>query len=77
MNQRCEVAHVIIMAKEHRFIPECEVYIGDGLTGSFDDATYRLAGKGISIPNAPKQINTYGIGTYVKIRFHKRPEKTN
>jgi hypothetical protein len=42
------------MAKEHRFVPECEIYVGDGITGSFEDADYRMAGAGTSITNAPK-----------------------
>lgn len=42
------------MAKEYWFIPECEIYIGDGISGSFDDVEYRLAGKALSITNAPK-----------------------
>ena len=70
------MAHVIIQSKEHRFIPECEIYVGDGLSGSFVDADYRMAGAGANISNAAKQINTYGIGTFVKIRFNRRPEKT-
>ena len=67
MNARSEVAHVIIMAKENRFIPECEIFVGDGISGSFDDVDYRLAGAAISITNAPKQIDCYGIGSYIKI----------
>ena len=54
LNHRSEVAHVIIMAKENRFIPECEIYVGDGISGSFDDVDYRLAGTAISITSAPK-----------------------
>jgi hypothetical protein len=34
----------MVLSKENRSIPECEVYIGDGLTGSFYDAEYRHAG---------------------------------
>lgn len=44
LNYRCEVAHVIVMAKEDRFIPAVEVHIGDGVSGSFMDVDYRLAG---------------------------------
>jgi len=44
LNYRCEVAHVILMAKEERFIPEVEVHVGDGMSGSFLDVQYRLAG---------------------------------
>jgi len=38
---------------------------------------YRLAGTCAAITNAAKQIDCYGIGTYVKVRFPQKPEKTN
>jgi hypothetical protein len=44
LNYRSEIAHIILMAKEDRFIPEVEVYIGDGISGSFLDVEYRHAG---------------------------------
>jgi len=64
------------MAKDDRFIPECEIHIGDGIAGSFVDAEYRVGGIGEQISSAPKQINTFGIGGYVKIVFTKQPAKT-
>ena len=33
-----------MMAKEDRFIPEVEILIGDGLSGSFLEVDYRRAG---------------------------------
>ena len=44
LNYRSEIAHLILMAKEDRFLPEVEVWIGDGVSGSFLDVEYRLAG---------------------------------
>ena len=44
LNYRSEIAHLILMAKEDRFIPEAEIHIGDGMSGSFLDVEYRLAG---------------------------------
>lgn len=76
LNFRAEIAHVILMAKEDRFIPECEILIGDGISGSFIDAEYRVGGIGEQISNVPKQINTFGIGGYIKIVFTKQPAKT-
>lgn len=64
------------MAKENRFIPECEIHIGDGISGSFIDAEYRVGGVGDNISNVPKQINTFGIGSYIKIVFTRQPAKT-
>jgi len=37
LNYRSEIAHIVMMAKDDRFIPEVEVYIGDGISGSFLD----------------------------------------
>mmetsp|Transcript_30234 Transcript_30234/g.34616 ORF Transcript_30234/g.34616 Transcript_30234/m.34616 type:complete len:441 (+) Transcript_30234:175-1497(+) len=76
LNFRAEIAHVILMAKENRFIPQCEILIGDGISGSFVDAEYRVGGIGEQITNVPKQINTFGIGSYVKVVFTKQPSKT-
>ena len=77
LNFRAEVSHVILMAKENRFIPEVEIQIGDGISGSFEDVEYRLGNKGDNITTAPKQINTFGIGSYVKVVFTKQPDKTH
>lgn len=44
LNYRSEIAHIILMAKEDRFIPAVEIHIGDGMSGSFLDVDYRLAG---------------------------------
>ena len=44
LSYRCEIAHVVLMAKEDRFIPEVEILIGDGMSGSFMDVEYRQAG---------------------------------
>ena len=41
---RCEIAHVVLCAKDDRFIPEVELFVGDGLSGSFLDVEYRRAG---------------------------------
>jgi len=77
LNYRCEVAHIVVMSKEDRFIPEIETYIGDGMSGSFQDVDYRLAGKCSSVSTSVKQIDTLGIGTYLKVVFLKQPPKTN
>jgi centrosomal protein CEP104 len=64
------------MSKEDRFIPECEIHIGDGISGSFVDAEYRIGGIGEQITSVPKQINTFGIGSYIKLVFTRQPSKT-
>ena len=74
---RCEIAHIVMSAKEDRFVPEVEVLIGDGLAGNFMDAEYRRAGTGFNIANATKQVETLGIGTFVKLIFKRAPPKTS
>ena len=46
---RCEVAHLVMAAKEDRFIPEIEVLVGDGPSGGYMDVEYRRAGVGHNI----------------------------
>jgi len=41
---RCEINHIVLSTKPNRNIPEIEFHIGDGLSGSFLDVEYRLAG---------------------------------
>jgi hypothetical protein len=38
------VAHVVLSAKEDRYIPEVELQVGDGLSSSYLDADFRKAG---------------------------------
>jgi len=44
LDYRCEVAHVVLCAKEDRYIPEVELHVGDGLSNHFLDVEYRKAG---------------------------------
>ena len=64
------------MTKEDRSIPECEIYIGDGISGSVLDCEYRHAGRAENIrASTPMQFNVFGIGNFVKIVFNKQPER--
>jgi len=64
------------MAKEDRFIPEVEIMIGDGMSGSFMDVDFRAAGEAQNISTSPCQVNTLGIGTYIKLLFTRQPSKS-
>ena len=44
LDYRCEVAHVVLSAKEDRYIPEVELQVGDGLSSSYLDVDFRKAG---------------------------------
>lgn len=43
-HSRVELEHIVMSAKNDKNIPEVEFHIGDGLSGSFLDVQYRLAG---------------------------------
>lgn len=65
------------MSKENFSISECEIYVGDGISGSFIDCPYRFAGKAENIYGSEiKQFNLFGIGNFVKFVFNKPAEKT-
>jgi hypothetical protein len=49
LDVRTQVSHILIISKEDRSIPECQFYLGDGLSGTFDDCPYRFAGSGSHI----------------------------
>lgn len=76
LETRTLLQHVMILSKENRSIPECEVYVGDGLTGSFYDADYRHAGtiKDVGFTK-PKQFTVFGIGNFLKLVFTKQPKR--
>lgn len=77
MDFRCEIAHLVVSAKEDRFVPEIEVLIGDGPGGTYMDMEYRQAGVGYNIATAAKQVDTLGIGSYIKVIFKRPPPKTS
>lgn len=73
MNERCQFQHIIIISKEDRAIPDCDFFIGDGISGSFNDCPYRHAGHGSDIEGAkPRQFSIFGIGNFLKIVFNKK-----
>lgn len=74
---RCEIAHIVLASKEDKIVPEVEVLIGDGPGGGYMEVEYRRAGVGFNIVQAPKQVDTLGIGSYIKIIFKRPPPKTN
>lgn len=40
---------MVIVSKENRSIPECDIYIGDGISGSWIDCDYRHGGRAENI----------------------------
>lgn len=45
--------HILVCTKKDKYIPEMEIHIGDGFSGSFLDAEYRLAGTSGYVYNKP------------------------
>jgi len=67
--------HILIISKEDRSIPNCDFYIGDGISGNFNDCPYRQAGHGENIVGTqPRQFTIFGIGNFIKIVFNKPPK---
>lgn len=63
---------MVIVSKENRSIPECDIYIGDGISGSWIDCDYRHGGRAENINETlPMQFNVFGIGNFIKIVFQK------
>ena len=77
LEQRSEIAHVLVRTKEHLPIPSLEIQIGDGIGASFVDAKFRVAGSAKMISGGHAvQVDTLGIGNYIKLVFDKQPDKT-
>lgn len=73
---RAQLQHIVMVSKRDRAIPECEVYVGDGLSGSFYDCDYRNAGVCYGVEGvAPGQFNVFGIGNFVKLVFPRPPRR--
>ena len=69
LNHRSDIKFVLLRAKINRPIPICEIYIGDGIYGNFNDTkyiklktVYNVTEDGITIP-------VDGIGNYIKLVF--------
>jgi centrosomal protein CEP104 len=70
---RVQFSYIILQTKNDRVIPDVEVYVGDGLVASFDDADYSFGGKGFNITAQPSQVSVNGIGSFLKVVFVTKP----
>ena len=67
---------MLIVAKTNRTITECEVYSGDGHSGSFHDCEWRHSGTISNVKSTgTHQFNLFGIGNYLKLVFTKEGER--
>ena len=76
LNQRSHVKYVILRAKINRPIPEVILYMGDGVTGSYNDCEFRKLANIVGINEEGSTIKVDGIGNYFKLVFTKQPKKT-
>ena len=76
MNFRCHFKYICVKTKVYRPIPELDLYIGDGISGSFVDCEYRKLGKVQNINEEGMNIKVDGIGNYLKLVFTKAALKT-
>lgn len=76
LDHRVQFSYILLSSKPGKTIPDLEVYIGDGLYGSFLDAEYHMGGKAYNITQQPFQVAVRGIGSYLKLVFPTKP-KTN
>lgn len=75
-NYRAHIKFILIRAKIDRSIPEVNFYIGDGLSGSYLDTSFRKFASSRKIDEEGVTIKVDGIGTYLKIIFTNQPNKT-
>ena len=67
----------MVRTKEHLPIPSLEIHIGDGIGASFVDAKFWQAGSAKMISGGHAvQVDTLGIGNYIKLVFNQQPEKS-
>ena len=74
---RIQAGHLKIASKPGKGIPEIEVLLGDGLHGSFVNAEYRPAGRGLNISHQLTQIPLTGFGSYLKLLFTRKPTSSS
>ena len=74
LDHRVQFSYILLSTKPNKLIPDVEVYIGDGIYGSFLDAEYHLGGKAYNITPQVHQIAVTGIGSYIKLIFLTKPK---
>ena len=74
LEKRAQLQHMVLMSKEDRSIPGCQVYVGDGISGSFHECPFRHAGNAEHIGSTvAKQFTVLGIGNFIKIVIQRGP----
>ncbi len=76
LHARAHLEYVMVAAKSGMMLSGLQVFVGDGLSGSFVDVKYHLAGEAKSVDNQQQKIKCYGIGSFLKLVFGTQPEKT-
>ena len=77
LNYRSHIKYCLLRAKINRPIEEVYVYIGDGITGGFNDCQYIKYGTAKNVTENGMTIKLDGIGNYIKLYFPRASTKTN
>jgi centrosomal protein CEP104 len=69
LNHRSDIKFILLRAKINRPIPVCEIYIGDGIYGNFNDTKYIKLKTVYNVTEDGTTIPVDGIGNYIKLVF--------
>ena len=69
LNHRSDIKFILLRAKINRPIPICEIYIGDGIYGNFNDTKYIKLKTVYNLTEEGATIPVDGIKNYIKLVF--------
>eukprot|EP00826_Nyctotherus_ovalis_P010056 TRINITY_DN1266_c0_g4_i1.p1 TRINITY_DN1266_c0_g4~~TRINITY_DN1266_c0_g4_i1.p1 ORF type:complete len:614 (-),score=114.70 TRINITY_DN1266_c0_g4_i1:560-2401(-) len=76
LHARTKLEYIFIASKKLLEAKRVQILIGDGLSGSFADVNYQVAGEIKAFTSTPVKVKCYGIGSFVKLVFEDAPERT-
>lgn len=76
LHARTKLEYILIASKKSLEAKRVQILIGDGLSGSFADVNYQVAGEAKALTSTPTRVKCYGIGSFVKLVFEDAPERT-
>jgi len=76
LHARTKLEYVLIASKKSLGAKHVQILMGDGLSGSFMDVNYQMAGEVKALSNVPVKVKCYGIGSFIKLVFKDEPERT-
>ena len=73
LHSRTKLEYILVAAKKNLGFESMQVLVGDGLSGSFVDVTYHVAGEAKTVNAQQYKLKCYGIGSFLKLVFTKQP----